>query len=119
MKSFHILPLFLFGLLSAPLAPQAQQGLATASFPVSGVCGMCKIRIEDALDVKGVNSAAWDRKTQTLTVVYRPAKISEQILHQRVAAVGHDTPQAKAPDAVYQALPACCKYRDGAQMHED
>lgn len=119
MKLSHILSLFLFGLISAPLASQAQQALATASFPVSGVCGMCKIRIEDALDVKGVNSASWDRKTQMLTVVYRPAKIGEQALHQRVADVGHDTPRAKAPDAVYQALPACCKYRDGAQMHED
>ena len=43
--------------------------MATASYRVYGNCGMCKSTIEKAANgVKGVNSAVWEVKTDTLTL---------------------------------------------------
>lgn len=84
----------------------------TAKIKVFGNCGMCKMRIETALDVNGIKSATWDSKTKMLDVVYNKAKISEQKIHEIVASVGHDTEKAKAKAEVYSELPFCCLYRD-------
>lgn len=84
----------------------------TAKIKVFGNCGMCKQRIETALDVNGIKSATWDSKTKMLDVVYNKAKISEQKIHEIVASAGHDTEKAKAKDEVYSNLPFCCLYRD-------
>ncbi len=84
----------------------------TARFHVSGECGQCKQRIENALKIKSIYSADWEVATKMLTVVYDPAKINLEAIHEKVAAVGHDTELKKAKDAVYAALPACCLYRD-------
>jgi copper chaperone CopZ len=91
----------------------------TTSFKVSGVCGMCKDRIEEALYVTGVKAATWDRKSKMLSVTYKPKKISELKLHELVAGVGHDTEKVKAKNEVYKNLPDCCLYRDGVQEHHD
>ena len=84
----------------------------TAKIKVFGNCGMCKQRIETALDVPGIKTASWDSKTKMLDVVYNKSKISEQKIHDIVASVGHDTEKAKAKDNVYSELPFCCLYRD-------
>lgn len=86
--------------------------VAEITFKVSGVCNMCKERIEEALEVNGVKLAEWDKHTQMVKVVYVPTKIEVSNLHKLVADVGHDTDQVKAPKAVYDKLPACCKYHD-------
>ncbi|TAH18016.1 MAG: cation transporter [Cytophagales bacterium] len=91
----------------------------SATIKVSGVCGMCKKRIEEAVYVTGIKSATWDSKTQLLTVSYKPKKISEIKIHELVAGVGHDTEKVKAKDETYKNLPDCCLYRDGASMHKD
>ncbi len=85
----------------------------TIEFEVNGVCGMCKERIEGAMDYKGIKFAEWNSKTQTLKVVFNTKKITEQQLHERIAHVGHDTSKAKAKDEVYDQLPECCRYRNG------
>ena len=89
------------------------QKKAEIEFQVSGVCGMCEARIEKALDVPGIVAAEWDQKTQKATVAYKTNVISEDQIHQLVAAVGHDTEKYKATDEVYQNLHGCCKYREG------
>ncbi|HSY60677.1 MAG TPA: heavy metal-associated domain-containing protein [Cytophaga sp.] len=84
----------------------------TTTFKVSGNCDMCKSRIEAALKKNSaVQSASWDVKTQTITVVYNPHAISVDQLHQLVADSGHDTDKVKATDTSYKALPGCCKYK--------
>jgi periplasmic mercuric ion binding protein len=88
------------------------QKSAEASIKVYGNCGMCKKRIETALDHKGIKQAAWDTKSKELKVVYNPAKVTELEIHQIVASVGHDTDKVKAKDEVYADLPFCCLYRD-------
>ncbi len=89
------------------------------TFKVSGVCGMCKNRIEEALYVTGIKSATWTIKTQLLTVSYKPKKMNELKIHELVASVGHDTEKVKAKDEIYKALPDCCLYRDGVGTHDD
>lgn len=89
----------------------------TVEFTVTGVCGMCEDRIENAALIKGVKLAEWDKETQLLRVIYRPKKTNEEAIHEAVAAHGHDTGKIQASDAAYAKLPACCAYRDGVEVH--
>ncbi|MDA1336715.1 MAG: hypothetical protein O2818_07505 [Bacteroidetes bacterium] len=90
------------------------QNKVQIEFGVSGVCGMCEERIEQALDVPGVIMADWNVESKRLTVAYKTKKISEDQIHQLVADVGHDTDKVKAKDEVYANIHGCCKYREGA-----
>lgn len=89
----------------------------TVEFTVTGVCGMCEERIENAALIKGVKLAEWDKETQLLKVVYSPKKTNEETIHQAVADHGHDTGKIIASDEAYAKLPACCAYRDGVEVH--
>ncbi len=71
---------------------------------------MCKARIEKTVKAEGATSAAWDEKTQMLTVSFDPSKTNRDDLCKKLAAVGHDTEKYKAPDDVYAKLPGCCHY---------
>jgi mercuric ion binding protein len=96
----------------AAVAQKDNKKVVTADIKVYGNCGMCKERIEAALDTKGVKQAKWDPTTKNLNVVYVPSKITEQQICDIVAAAGHDTNKSKAKDEVYAKLPFCCLYRD-------
>ena len=49
---------------------------AKASFEVSGVCDMCKSRIENgAIKLKGVKYAKWDIPSNNLSIIYNSKKI--------------------------------------------
>lgn len=102
---------FMMGLIFSTLITTAQEK-DSARFHVSGECGQCKQRIEKALKIKSIYSADWDVATKMLAVVYDPSKINLETIHEKIAAVGHDTEWKKAKDDVYAALPACCLYRD-------
>lgn len=81
-------------------------------FRVEGLCGMCKDRIENAIDVKGVVYSEWNRETRDLFVVYKPGRIGETQLHRLINQAGHDTEKSKASDEAYSAIHSCCKYRE-------
>ena len=49
---------------------------------------------------------------QELHLNFDPDKTSIETISKAIAAAGHDTDKDKAPDEVYNALPACCKYRE-------
>jgi len=89
---------------------QKSTGPKTETFKVWGACGMCKDRIEKTARAEGATSAAWDAKTNMLTVTYDPPKTSQDALSKKLASVGHDTEKYKADDKVYAALPGCCHY---------
>jgi copper chaperone CopZ len=97
---------------SAQTTPAASAKVVTANIKVYGNCGMCKDRIEKALDTKGVKQAKWNIATKNLEVIYVPEKITEKKIRELVSAAGHDTDSTKAKDAVYAKLPFCCLYRD-------
>ena len=83
-----------------------------ATLTVGGACGMCTTRIEKvSKEVKGVSSAKYDLKTKKLKVTYDAKQTNPQAIAKALAAVGHDGDNIKADDAVYNALPGCCKYR--------
>jgi periplasmic mercuric ion binding protein len=94
---------------------QSPKKPVTATFKVEGNCGMCKDRIENALSVKGIKTADWNVKTKMLTVVYVPAKISEEQIHKIIAKAGHDTEKVTATKEDYQDLHGCCKYRENPE----
>lgn len=110
---------FILAFASATTMAQKAPKKAEVKIQVSGNCGMCEKRINNALDVPGVIFSSWDRVSKTATIAYKPRKISEQKLHELIAAVGHDTDKAKADTAVYKKLPGCCLYRDNANTHWD
>jgi len=86
---------------------------AEVSYWVDGVCGMCEKRIESALlSTPGVKFADWSRETHMVKVAFNPKKLSEQKLHEIVAAAGHDTQKVKAKNEAYAKVHACCKYRE-------
>lgn len=79
-------------------------------FKVFGNCEMCKKTIETALDVKGVKSANWNTETKIIEISYQSDKISDDKLHELIAASGYDTEKKKGSDKAYSDLPGCCQY---------
>ncbi len=95
----------------------SSKSIVTDSLFVRGVCGSCKDRIENAALIKGVKKVSWNKKTQYLTVTYKPSKISLNKIEDEVVLAGHDTKDKKALDKNYNKLPACCAYRSGIAPH--
>jgi mercuric ion binding protein len=112
-----ILSLLFIAAATPTFAQKKAPKVKTSTFTVSGVCGMCEERIENAALIKGVKSAEWDKQTQLLTVIYKPKKVDEKAIHEAVAEYGHDTELVKATDESYNKLPSCCRYRDGVEVH--
>lgn len=83
-----------------------------AKFKVSGVCEMCKERIESAVKKSQfVKSANWDVKSKMIEVTYDPHMIEVPEIEKLIVASGHDTEKMKADDKVYNSLPSCCHYK--------
>ncbi len=84
-----------------------------AMLKVSGNCEMCKDRIETAAkSVVGVESIDWNADKQMAHLMYNPTKTTVDEVQKAIAKVGHDTGKFKAHDSVYNALAACCLYRE-------
>ena len=113
MKRLLLSLLFIVGASFTVVA----QDVTETEFRVAGNCGQCKTRIEKTVSIKGVKFARWNKNTKMLKVAFVATAVTVDSLQRRIAAVGHDTDAYKAPDAVYQALPACCLYRDNATTH--
>lgn len=107
-KSILVICALILGISGA----SAQSKITETSIKVFGNCGMCKERIETALDRPGIKLAQWNTQTKNLEVVFNNRRISEKEIHSMIASVGHDTDSVKAKDEVYAKLPFCCLYRD-------
>ena len=101
---------------SAQDLPKTSQTDSTISFKVFGVCEMCKHRIEVAAMGKGVKAAEWNVDSKLLTLTFDPSRVTLDKVHNRITTAGHDTYLKKANDAVYNSLPACCRYREFESM---
>jgi periplasmic mercuric ion binding protein len=94
-------------------APQTNaKGITTAMLNVSGNCGMCKRRIEEACVIRGVKSAQWDAKTNVLAVSFDNKRTDLDKIAASIAKAGYDNDRAKTDDKAYAKLPKCCQYRD-------
>ncbi|MBW6457884.1 MAG: ATPase [FCB group bacterium] len=93
----------------------------TVEFEVKGACGMCETRIEKtAKDINGVKKADWTLENNMLMLKFDDKKTSVVEVRKALAAVGHDNGNFRAPDDVYENLPACCHYeRDEAKASVD
>ncbi|XVJ65057.1 MAG: heavy-metal-associated domain-containing protein [Lacibacter sp.] len=108
MKQLKSMMLLLIASL-AFTATKAQDS-KTDTFKVWGNCGMCKKTIEKAAKTDGVEKAEWNRETKVFTVVYNPAKISNEKVQKAIAAAGYDTEKYTGDDKAYEKLPGCCQY---------
>lgn len=86
------------------------QQIKTETLKVSGVCGMCKKKIEKAAKEAGATYAVWSTNTKVLTVRYNSVSTNSAKIQTKIAAVGYDTPDAKATDEAYNQLDQCCQY---------
>jgi hypothetical protein len=78
---------------------------------VSGICDMCKARIEKAaFKTKGVKSAEWSTETKSLNLIINEYKTDVLTIQNNMAAIGHDTEGVQATDEAYNGLHGCCKY---------
>lgn len=82
----------------------------TETFKVSGVCSMCKKKIEIASKKAGVKSIVWDEETKMAKVDYDSKITSLDTIQKNIAAAGYDTEKFKANDKVFKNLPECCQY---------
>ena len=108
----------IIALLLAILVASATAQDSTSAFTVTGVCTMCKARIEKAAGGTGLTSAVWEASTQQLTLTYN-GKYDVEAAKQRILAAGHDVDSLQAPRKAYDKLPDCCRYRDGINVHND
>ena len=87
--------------------------IVTEVIKVDGVCGMCKERIEKAVnELPGIKISNWDVYLKELIVRYNKTKTTNDQIQAKIVGVGHDTEKYKATDKVYNTLHGCCKYRD-------
>ncbi|MCF8253569.1 MAG: cation-transporting ATPase [Bacteroidia bacterium] len=119
MKSIKILLVLFISLFLSKVTFAQKATIQTDTLTVYGNCTQCKDRIEEACDQKGIKEALWNVDTKILTVVYNPAKISLEQIHEFIAVSGHDTNLKKADDSVYDKLPGCCLYREHPNTHHD
>lgn len=85
----------------------------TNSMKVEGICGMCKSRIEETVNLsKGVKSSSWDKESGMLVVTYKSGKTDMDQIAKNLNKVGHDTERSKASEKEYNGLHSCCRYRD-------
>ena len=109
--SKYFIAVILTAAFSQPLFAQ-DKNVVTKTFWVAGVCGLCEEVIEKTMDTKGVVSADYVLETNQLTVTYKPAKISEERLHQLLNDAGYDTEKATASEEQYSRVHHCCRYRE-------
>ncbi len=112
MKTTLLIAVFAFAFAFGNVFSQSgnQNQAEISEIKAMGECGMCKARIEKAAMTDGVLSAIWNKDTKMLKIEYLPSKIRIEAIHMNIAKAGHDTDKEKADDAVYNKLPACCKY---------
>jgi cation transport ATPase len=90
---------------------QEKSNRKKVNIQVSGICDMCKSRIEKAaFKTKGVKSADWSIATKSLSLVINENKTDVLTIQQNLAAIGHDTAVVQASDEAYNSLHGCCKY---------
>lgn len=111
-----VLGMLLFFVLAVTTAHAQEKEIIETEFKVYGNCGMCKSRIEKAVNIDEVKYSKWNKEKKIMKV-YFESSITLDSLQYRIAQAGHDTEKHKAPDSVYTALPDCCLYRDYNKTH--
>lgn len=89
-----------------------KNAIVKTTMPIKGSCNMCYARIKKAaFSVEGVAEAEWNEDSGILVLKYDKGLASPEEVEAAIAKVGHDTPNHRAEDATYKALPKCCHYK--------
>lgn len=73
-------------------------------------CESCSGKLEHQLFFsKGIKSIKLDDKAMTLTVTYKPDKITLDEIRQAISKLGYDADEVKADPDAYSKLDGCCK----------
>ncbi len=89
---------------------QTENQQDTITIQTSAECGMCKDRLEGALNyTKGVKFAELNSVDKTLFVKFNPKKISIDEIRKVISEAGYDADDVKANPTSVEKLPACCK----------
>jgi len=76
----------------------------------SGVCDMCKEKIEKTLmTTTGVSKAYYNLANAAVTVKYDAATTNIDALRKAISAAGYDADDVKADKSASAALPKCCQ----------
>ncbi len=89
-----------------------EKGIETIKFETLGKCGMCKTKIEAAVNsIDGISYVFWNFAKNETIVTYDESKTNPFYIMQTIADTGHDTEWYRTPDAVYNLLiGSCCEY---------
>ena len=87
----------------------------TTQFEVRGNCEMCKEKIEETLDVRGISYATWDTETKMLTVRFNDKKVSLYDIHKMISNVGYSTEKIPADSKSQAQLKKCCQTKEPAK----
>lgn len=80
------------------------------SIKTSGQCGMCKEKIETAVNkINGVSSTYFNEANSKVLVKYDATKTNPDAIRQVISKIGYDADNISADKAGYEALPDCCK----------
>lgn len=106
-------------LLSVTAATAQIKNAKTETVKIFGNCGMCEAKIEKAGNQKNIASVDWNKDSKMATLTYDSKTTSKNEILKRIAAVGYDSEQFHAEEAVYQSLPGCCHYERAADIKQE
>ena len=76
-------------------------------------CESCGTRLEEALMyTKGVKHMEINEEEMTITVVYKPKKVTPDEIRKVIAKAGYDADDVKADPEGYKKLDGCCKKKE-------
>ena len=76
----------------------------------SGQCGMCKEKIETALNgINGVFSSYYNEANSKVTIKYDASKTTPSALRIVISKTGYDADDVSPEKVAYDALPKCCQ----------
>lgn len=82
----------------------------TIEFHTSAQCGMCKKKIEGAMNYeRGIQFAELNTENMLLTVKYKTKVHSEESIKKIVSQLGYSAGEMKANEKVMNELPKCCQ----------
>jgi len=109
MKLFSLIAAMVFLLTNA--AQSQIKNAQTATVKVYGNCEMCETTIEKAAFSSKISIAEWNEKTKMATITYDSQKTNVDAILKNIGLAGYDNQSFLAPDAAYNKLSDCCKYK--------
>lgn len=106
----RVIGIILITMLASFSTLKAQSGSGVITMKSSIVCGMCKDTIEKGMAYKkGVKSTFVNVEENTITVHYKPKKITEKEIKQAINDLGYVAGDMKPSKEAYDKLHGCCK----------